>query len=93
MPTGYFIITGTSRGIGEALAKSLLDDGHYVCGISRGKSDTLSLYENYNHVIFDLSNTIDIELMLPQVIKQEELKSSEMICLINNAEATIYIQV
>lgn len=32
---GYFIITGTSRGIGEALARALLEDNQHVCGISR----------------------------------------------------------
>lgn len=37
----YFIITGTSRGIGEALAKQLLDDNHHIFCISRAGNQRL----------------------------------------------------
>lgn len=35
------IITGSSRGMGEAIAKQCLDMGHAVIGIARGHSDAL----------------------------------------------------
>jgi benzil reductase ((S)-benzoin forming) len=41
MDNGFFLITGTSRGIGEALAQKILEEGHTVLGISRNRSDIL----------------------------------------------------
>ena len=35
MENGFFLITGTSRGIGEALTQRILEDGNTVLGISR----------------------------------------------------------
>lgn len=42
MSGSQFIITGTSRGIGEQLAYMLLEKGHDVHGIARGTSERLS---------------------------------------------------
>jgi benzil reductase ((S)-benzoin forming) len=58
-----FIITGTSRGIGEALARLLLENNQLVYGISRSQS-RLTDYENYQHVTFDLGDTEKIDSML-----------------------------
>jgi len=80
-----FIITGTSRGIGEALAKTLLDEGHYIFGISRGVSDVLMQYENYTHSMFDLSESDNIEQLLSNIFEQIDSQEIEMICLVNNA--------
>jgi benzil reductase ((S)-benzoin forming) len=85
MSNSYFIITGTSRGIGEALAKMLLDDGHYIFGISRGVSDVLMQYENYTHNMFDLSESDNIEQLLTSIFEQIDSQEIDMICLINNA--------
>ncbi|MDQ0496792.1 SDR family NAD(P)-dependent oxidoreductase [Paenibacillus brasilensis] len=85
MNRGHFIITGTSRGIGEQLSTMLLDNGNFVYGISRGDSNTLDKYKNYTHRNFDLSNILGIELMLKEIFNQINLNDSEMICLINNA--------
>jgi short-subunit dehydrogenase len=35
MGNGFFIFTGSSRGIGEALSRKLLNEGNTVLGISR----------------------------------------------------------
>jgi benzil reductase ((S)-benzoin forming) len=82
---GHFIVTGTSRGIGEALAKMLLDDKHSVFGISRGNADMLSQHESYTHINFDLSDTSSIEYMLFGIFEQLKMEEIQMICLINNA--------
>ncbi|URN93957.1 MAG: (S)-benzoin forming benzil reductase [Candidatus Pristimantibacillus lignocellulolyticus] len=37
----YFIITGTSRGIGEAMANQLMADNHHIFCISRTKNERL----------------------------------------------------
>jgi NAD(P)-dependent dehydrogenase (short-subunit alcohol dehydrogenase family) len=41
MPKALYIITGASRGMGEALARQLLTPGNKVVGISRGQSSAL----------------------------------------------------
>ncbi|OAB72509.1 SDR family NAD(P)-dependent oxidoreductase [Paenibacillus crassostreae] len=85
MNKSYFIITGTSKGIGEQLAKMLLENGDFVCGIARGKSSILDKYENYSHIQFDLSDTSSVEHMMSEAIYRIDIKDVEMICLINNA--------
>ena len=49
----FFIITGTSSGIGKALALKLLRNSSYqILGISRSKKIE---HDNYNHLHYDLS--------------------------------------
>lgn len=85
MNISHFIITGTSRGIGEQLAKMLLENGNFVYGISRGDSHLLDKYENYIHFNFDLSDVLGIEHLLSKIFDQININNAEMICLINNA--------
>ena len=55
----HFFITGTSRGIGKALAETLLEnDNNEVTGISRTRSIK---HPNYKHITTDLSNLSDTE--------------------------------
>ena len=49
------IVTGSSRGIGYAIAKGFLESGALVHGMARTESD-LSNEKNYTHHIIDLSN-------------------------------------
>ena len=74
----YYFITGTSRGIGEALAKELLlNKNNYVLGFARNQSIEES---NYSHKHLDLSNTESIiNFDFPNV------PNAESICLVNNA--------
>lgn len=85
MTNCHFIITGTSRGIGEQLAKMLLEEDHHVHGISRTESNTLAPYKKYTPITFDLSQTAEIESIINDVFKQIAFCELEMICLINNA--------
>lgn len=85
MTEKHFIITGTSRGIGEQLAKMLLEKDCFVHGISRGNSDVLCKYKNYSPINYDLSNSIGIEQVLNGIMKSINLDEAEMLCLINNA--------
>ena len=74
----HYFITGTSRGIGKALAETLLEDDNIkVTGISRTNSIK---HPNYNHIITDLSNLSDTEsIFFP------DLHDAEEIILINNS--------
>ncbi|WP_256209595.1 SDR family NAD(P)-dependent oxidoreductase [Paenibacillus sp. PDC88] len=81
----HFIITGTSRGIGEQVSRMLLDEENFVYGISRGDAASLMEYENYNHYNYDLSDVSGIENLLSIILNQINLNNKAMICLINNA--------
>ena len=68
-------VTGSSRGIGKALAKALIDAGYRVIGLSRTNDWTA---ENYQFVSLDLSN-----LSAVKKFKFEDTDSD--VLLVNNA--------
>lgn len=73
----YIIITGTSTGLGLALANALLVRNHQVFGISRRQTIN---HKHYEHLSLDLSNETnlkDIALNIPS--------DEEQVLLINNA--------
>jgi 3-oxoacyl-[acyl-carrier protein] reductase len=71
------LITGTSYGLGENIALTLLQNGWNVIGLSRSENKTLSKIKNFQQILVDISD------------KQEVIKSLENIteidCVINNA--------
>lgn len=72
-----YFITGTSSGIGKALAEKALADGHKVVGISRRH---IIEHENYRHLSYDLSDLENYHLINFAVNKE-----AEEVILINNA--------
>ncbi|MDF2837023.1 MAG: family NAD(P)-dependent oxidoreductase [Paenibacillus sp.] len=82
---GHFIITGTSRGIGEQLAIELLRQGYHVYGISRREAESLREHDRYIHISFDLSVTDKIDPLLRDIIERIPTDDADMICLVNNA--------
>ncbi len=74
----YFFITGSSKGLGKALAELLLtDDKNIVYGIAR----TCSIkHPNYHHTSSDLSDISQV-----QTYQFPKIDDSEKIVLINNA--------
>ncbi|MDX8047079.1 (S)-benzoin forming benzil reductase [Gracilibacillus sp. S3-1-1] len=87
----YFIITGTSRGIGESLVKILLNDGNnQVICISRGMSENINFDlglkpGNVLNFSFDLNNLTDIESLFESVFSLINEDDVDSIYLINNA--------
>lgn len=61
-------ITGTSSGIGNALAREYLEKGERVFGISRKFSDSLRKYADYHHLSYDLSVYAELEERLKQFL-------------------------
>lgn len=72
-----FFITGSSSGIGKALALIALEAGHKVIGISRRHS---IVHENYSHLSIDLA---DMDSYLK--INFDRNRSADSLILINNA--------
>ena len=77
--TSKILITGTSRGIGLALARHYAEKGYSTFGCSR--SDTDILHENYKHFVCDLNDEPSVLKMFSQLSKQ----GRDLDILINNA--------
>jgi benzil reductase ((S)-benzoin forming) len=78
------IVTGVSRGLGEALASKLLERGYYVLGIGRASGARLS-GANYLFIEFDLAQSANVASVLKAPLAQLAAKRPEYVCLINNA--------
>lgn len=81
---GIYVITGTSRGIGAAVAARLLDTGNRVIGISRTPA-ALAGKPGY----IDIQGSVtDMAWMEPMFARVEALLAAEpcdLLCLLNNA--------
>jgi benzil reductase ((S)-benzoin forming) len=86
MQNGFFLITGTSRGIGEALAREILQHGHTVLGVARSRSDALESPQ-YHHVAVDLADTSGVSAIMAQVDAITDQTDFARVGLIHNASA------
>lgn len=84
-----YIVTGASRGIGEALAVQLLEEGHKVYAISRSGNSALSRLaqgtSQFTDVRADLSDTKMIPDLLANILDAKNIASARSVTLINNA--------
>jgi NAD(P)-dependent dehydrogenase (short-subunit alcohol dehydrogenase family) len=68
---GPVLITGTSRGIGNALARQLLTQGRTVYGVSRTLPTNLLGHPQYAHLTVDLAQTGDLcDAVLEKLIRK-----------------------
>jgi benzil reductase ((S)-benzoin forming) len=86
MGNGFFLITGTSRGIGEALALKILENANTVLGVSRNRSDKLKSTQYY-HLSFDLTDTSRIGQIMEKASEIVAYQGFDFVCLVNNASA------
>lgn len=85
-----FIITGTSRGLGNSLVRKLIDSNHHIFCIARKTKDELTAYAKekkcrMDYLEFDLSEVLRIEELMNTVFNRINLSEIEAISLINNA--------
>jgi NAD(P)-dependent dehydrogenase (short-subunit alcohol dehydrogenase family) len=64
------LITGTSKGIGAALAMKYLEKGHKVFGISRITNEKLNANDDFTFLSLDLSDFKQVEEKLPPFLQQ-----------------------
>nr|WP_233711208.1 SDR family NAD(P)-dependent oxidoreductase [Lederbergia citrisecunda] len=86
----YFILTGASRGIGEAICKKLLSNNNHLLCVSRKKNNELMSLANSNkhkldYFEFDLNNTYEIEDLMKNIFEKIDSSIIESLYLINNA--------
>src|SRR5262249_14130113 len=81
------IVTGHTRGLGEALAEALLTRGIAVLGLSRAKHTTLTSRDGtaFEQVELDLSNVERISQWLAGNPLQRFIGDAQRVLLFNNA--------
>lgn len=65
------VVTGTSRGLGEAFAKSLLSKGYMVFGGSRTESSIN--HENFIDIELDISQELSVKKFFNEISKETEV--------------------
>lgn len=80
----FAIVTGVSRGLGEALAAALLAAGFAVTGVGRASSASLG-GARYGFVRWDLADVAGIDAALAPAFRAIADARPELVCLINNA--------
>ena len=86
----YYIVTGASRGIGEALTRKLIVPGNTIFAASRTMNeDLVELASSLNVPLYyteaDLTLRLEAETFINDVFNKINLTSSDRIALINNA--------
>jgi benzil reductase ((S)-benzoin forming) len=86
----YAIITGASRGLGEAIAKRLIHEQIAIISVSRTENDAIRqlALENqlfYKHYSCNLSLEKEVEEVFMEISHRIFLKNPKEIFLFNNA--------
>ena len=66
------IVSGTSSGIGEAIAQVLLKNGYRVIGLSRRRGEIL--HPSFEHIACDLSDSTVIDVLQKKLSEIEDLE-------------------
>lgn len=86
----YFIITGTSRGLGESIVKQVMDKNNTLFCISRKQNNELKelAFEkgiNLYYFSCDLQREDEIEKVMERIFSSIDFSNAEGIYLVNNA--------
>lgn len=81
-PPSVYIVTGTTRGIGRALALEILRRGHRLFSISRAADTVTAQWRNYR---CDLRRAEQVAVVMSRLLDQIPFEACKDAILINNA--------
>ena len=86
----YFIVTGASRGIGEALVRELMVPGNVIFCVSRSANESLIADSQakgieLSWILADLTRTESIPRFMSEIVSTVDTEAAESINLISNA--------
>lgn len=81
----HAIITGTTRGVGLALATELTARGWKVFGVARGECPPQLAVDHYQHVRLDLADLAGSEGALRELVREVLALAPKRLALVNNA--------
>jgi benzil reductase ((S)-benzoin forming) len=86
----YYIVTGSSKGLGKSLATKLMGNDNHVFCISRRKNKKLQeaarkASASMDYFEFDLNNPEGLPALMEEIFNRIERDRAQEICLINNA--------
>ncbi len=79
------IVTGASRGVGEAIAKKFAKEGYYVVATARSQNDLEKLADTYPDHILPIACDITNSVQVAQMIETTIAKWGKLDILVNNA--------
>lgn len=79
----HAIVTGSSRGVGQALVRDLLSRGWNVTGIARSEPDLE--HERYRHASLDLADLAACEGPFRALVEEALATNADRLALVNNA--------
>jgi NAD(P)-dependent dehydrogenase (short-subunit alcohol dehydrogenase family) len=84
-----YVVTGASRGLGEAIALELVAPGAAVIGIARGESRALAARAtagaHVEQVACDLARVGELDALLSKLLSRLPLVRCSLVALVNNA--------
>ena len=91
MRTAIALVTGTSSGVGAAVARQLVDRGWHVVGVSR-RTAAIDR-ENYQHVTFDLADAAALPTAFEAAVTPMMTAHAwDRVALVNNAARADLLQ-
>lgn len=83
-----WLVTGCSKGLGNALVKKLLENGYPVAATSRNKQSLIEQFGEENGLFLPVSMNIQNETDVKSVVEQIRAKFGRIDVLVNNAGYT-----
>ena len=81
------VVSGTSRGIGKAIAERFVAEGHHVYGFDTAKATIL--HPNYTHLVHDIREELTAEVPAPSIVINSAGTLDEAEAIAVNLQGTI----